>query len=122
MTNDVFPDRGRHHARAGQPATNNNTGFGLKSTGGGVYLFDSLANGGSLLNSIIYGLQTPDLSIGRVPNGGNNWVLTSPTPGTANFAVPTFGDVNNLKVWCRSGIPASWSGRRRRNRARRRRG
>jgi hypothetical protein len=43
-----------------------NTNFALKSTGGGVYLFDSLASGGGLLGAIVYGLQTPDLSIGRV--------------------------------------------------------
>ena len=79
----------------GRPATNNNTGFALKSTGGGVYLFDRLASGGSLLNAIVYGLQTPNLSIGRVPNGGTNWTLTSPTPGTLNFAVPTLGDVKS---------------------------
>ncbi|MEY2410199.1 MAG: hypothetical protein QOF48_2869, partial [Verrucomicrobiota bacterium] len=82
----------------GSAATTNNTGFALKSTGGGVYLFDKLVNGGSLLNSIVYGLQTPDLSIGRIPNGSTNWTLTSPTPGTANIAIPTLGDVNNLKV------------------------
>src|SRR6185436_16703246 len=39
------------------PGSNNfapliNTGFALKSTGGGVYLFDTPANGGGLINSI----------------------------------------------------------------------
>ncbi|HEY2951408.1 MAG TPA: lamin tail domain-containing protein, partial [Verrucomicrobiae bacterium] len=82
----------------GRPATTNNTGFALKSTGGGIYLFDALANGGSLLNSVIYGLQTPNLSIGRVPDGSTNWVLTSPTRGTANVAIPNLGDTANLKV------------------------
>jgi hypothetical protein len=75
-----------------------NTNFALKSTGGGVYLFDSLANGGSLLNSIVYGIQTADLSIGRVPDGSANWVLASPTPNAANTALPTLGNVANLKV------------------------
>ncbi|MBI5385529.1 MAG: lamin tail domain-containing protein [Verrucomicrobia bacterium] len=77
---------------------NLNTGFGLNGNGGSVYLFDSLANGGSLLSAITYGLQVADLSIGRVPSGGTNWTLTVPTPATANTAVPTLADVANLKV------------------------
>ncbi len=79
------------------PVSTNNTGFGLKSTGGSVYLFDALP-GGSLLDASTYGLQAANLSIGRVPDGGTNWVLTVPTPGTPNTAVPTLGDQANLKV------------------------
>src|SRR5439155_7984820 len=79
-------------------ASTNNAGFALKSTAGSAYLFDALASGGSLLNAITYGLQTPDLSIGRVPNGGTNWALTSPTPAAANAAIPTLGDAARLKV------------------------
>jgi hypothetical protein len=75
-----------------------NTNFALKGTGGGVYLFDNPTNGGSLLSFIVYGIQTPDLSIGRVPDGGANWVLTSPTPNSANSAVPSLGNIMNLKV------------------------
>jgi hypothetical protein len=75
-----------------------NTNFALKSSGGGVYLFDSPTNGGSLLNSIVYGVQTADLSIGRVPDGSTNWFLTSPTPNAPNSAVPALGSELNLKV------------------------
>jgi len=82
----------------GRPATNNNTGFGLRAAGGAVYLFNSPANGSALLSSIIYGIQTPNLSIGRVPSGSANWVLNTPTPDAANNAVPTLGSVANLKV------------------------
>jgi hypothetical protein len=95
-----------------QPSTTNaqpplNTGFGLKSTGGGVYLFDHPASGGSLVNSIVYGIQTPNLSIGRVPSGGTNWALNTPTPNAANTAVPTLGSVANLKVneWLANPVP-----------------
>jgi hypothetical protein len=95
-----------------QPATTNaqplpNTGFGLRATGGAVYLFDRPAGGGSLVNSIVYGIQTPNLSIGRVPSGGTDWVLTTPTPGAANAAVPTLGNVANLKVneWLANPVP-----------------
>jgi len=75
-----------------------NTNFALASSGGAVYLFDAPARGGSLLSAIVYGLQTPDLSIGRVPDGSTNWVLNLPSPNAANLAVPTLGDVMNLKV------------------------
>jgi hypothetical protein len=82
----------------GLPASTNNTGFGLKSTGAAVYLFESPARGGSLLNSVAYGLQTPDFSIGRVPSGSTNWTLTLPSPNGANAAVPTLGNPSNLRV------------------------
>src|SRR6185503_3035144 len=75
-----------------------NTNFALKSSGGVIYLFDSLANQGEFLDSIAYGVQTADLSIGRVPDGSTNWVLTLPTPNAANLAVPSLGSVANLKV------------------------
>ena len=95
-----------------QPSTTNsqpplNTGFGLKSAGGAVYLFDNPSSGGSLLNSIVYGIQTPNLSIGRVPSGGANWALNTPTPNAANAAVPTLGNVANLKVneWLANPVP-----------------
>ena len=75
-----------------------NTNFALKSTGSGLYLFDAPASGGSLLNAVVFGLQTPNLSIARVPDGSTNWVLATPTPGSANIAVPTLGSAANLKV------------------------
>jgi hypothetical protein len=89
------------------PVSGTNTGFGLKQTGGAVYLFDRLANGGSLLSSVAYGLQAADFSISRVPNGGTNWVLSQITLGSANVALPALGDPMNLKIneWMAS--PAS---------------
>lgn len=84
-----------------------NTNFALGARGGGVYLFDTMTNGGSLLNSVIYGLQVPDLTIGRVPDGSTNWVLNTPTPGTPNNAVLTLGNITNLKVneWLADPVP-----------------
>ena len=66
--------------------------------GGAVYLFDTPANGGGLINSITYGIQTPNLSIGRVPDGGTNWVLNAPTPNAANFALSPLGNPANLRI------------------------
>ena len=48
-----------------------NTGFGLRASGGAVYLYDKLANGGSLLTAVNYGVQAPDYAIGRVPDGSS---------------------------------------------------
>ena len=88
------------------PASATNSGFGLKKTGGTVYLYDKLANGGSLMNSILYGIQAPDFAIGRVPNGGSNWVLTLPTRGGANIAA-SLGVAANLRINEWMAAPAS---------------
>jgi len=71
-----------------------NTNFALRSSGGGVYLFD----GSNLVSAITYGLQVADLSIGRVPDGSTNWFLCGPTPAAANRTVTSLGDPANLKV------------------------
>ncbi len=95
-------------------STNNeallNTGFGLKASGGGLYLFDTLANGVGLLSGITYGLQAVDFTIGRVPDGSTNWTLTLPTPTTANIAAslgsPALVQINEWMAEPTSG--ADW--------------
>ncbi|MDB6110280.1 MAG: hypothetical protein JWR69_2030, partial [Pedosphaera sp.] len=79
------------------PVATNNTGFTLKQSGGAVYLFNSPTNGGSLIDAVSFGLQTPDLSIGRIPNGSGAWALNLPTPGAANTAAG-LGAVSTLSV------------------------
>ncbi|HWN94395.1 MAG TPA: lamin tail domain-containing protein, partial [Methylomirabilota bacterium] len=79
------------------PVSTTNCGFGLKATGGSVYLFDKAVNGGGLVSAISHGLQPVDFSIGRVPNGSTNWVLTLPTPNAANSAA-VLGNVSLLKI------------------------
>jgi len=95
------------------PASTNNTlrlyaGFALKSTGEGIFLFNRLSSGGGLLDAINFGLQTPDFSIGRVPDGVGNWVLNAPTPGGMNVAAG-LGSLSNLKVNEWMADPASGS-------------
>ena len=80
------------------PARLVNTNFALRSTGGGLYLFDAQSNGGSLLASVTYGLQVADLSIGRVPDGSGAWSLNAPTPNAANVAITSLGNAGDLKV------------------------
>jgi hypothetical protein len=74
-----------------------NTGFGLKATGDSIYLFNRPASGGELLDGLTFGLQAPDWSLGRVPNGGAAWTLTLPSAGAANIAA-VMGDPTQLKV------------------------
>ena len=78
-------------------SSSTNTGFSLKQSGDQVYLFDKPANGGALLDSISFGLQAADLSIGRVPDGAPTWLLNVPTPASANV-LARLGSPLGLKV------------------------
>ncbi len=70
-------------------------GFAIKANGDSVYLFNSTNSGSALLDSVSFGLQVPDLSIGRGADG--NWVLCQPTFGTNNLALP-LSDVHGVKI------------------------
>jgi hypothetical protein len=79
------------------PSSSGNTGFSLNKTGDRVYFFDKPANEGTLLDSISFGLQAADFSIGRVPDGAPNWLLNVPTEGGRNVVAP-LGSPLELKV------------------------
>ncbi|HXG49566.1 MAG TPA: lamin tail domain-containing protein, partial [Methylomirabilota bacterium] len=70
------------------------TGFALNGDGEGVYLF--AAGGGSLLDSVTFGPQVSNLSLGR--HGSGDWMLGAPTPGASNqvqaMAAPTMLRIN----------------------------
>ncbi|MEZ6120402.1 MAG: lamin tail domain-containing protein [Pirellulaceae bacterium] len=68
-------------------------GFSLDADGEGVYLF---AENGDTLDSVEFGLQVTDFSIGRVGDAAD-WQLTSPTLGSANQAART-GDAEQLHI------------------------
>ena len=74
-----------------------NTGFGLDTEGGGVFFFDKPANGGALIDSISYGVQAIDFSIGRIPDGSGEWRLNAPTPGVSNSGV-ALGSPSSLRI------------------------
>jgi hypothetical protein len=57
-------------------------GFSLRREGEMVCLHDSVTHGGALLDSVVFGLQLPNWSIGRQRDG--TWTLTHPTPGAPN--------------------------------------
>lgn len=70
-------------------------GFGLGADGDELRLY--AANGITLLSEIVFGLQAPDFSVGRVPDGAVTWVLTEPTPLAANEA-QALGPVSSLRL------------------------
>ncbi len=72
------------------------TGFGLDQDGEGVFLFNKTSAGGALLDSVEFGAQLADYSLGRLGNGGE-FVLTQPTPGATNI-VQAVADPRNLKI------------------------
>ncbi|HEV8606951.1 MAG TPA: lamin tail domain-containing protein, partial [Tepidisphaeraceae bacterium] len=87
------------------------TGFSLKQSGEGVYLYNTLANGGGQIDGVTFGYQLDDLSISRQPDG--SWRLSNPTfgagpnfPGALNTALP-LGDPHQLKIneWGAHGVP-----------------
>jgi hypothetical protein len=79
------------------PASTNNTGFNIGANGASILLFNSPANGGGLIDSISFGLQATDYSIGRSPNGSGAWTLNVPTPAAPN-AIAGLGSVASLSV------------------------
>lgn len=79
------------------PASRENTGFGLGAKGDSVFLFHRPAAGGALLDGVSFGLQTPDFSIGRFPNGSGTWALTEPSPAAPNSAAG-LGSISSLRV------------------------
>jgi hypothetical protein len=71
-----------------------NAGFGLNSAGDEVHLYDSSV---SLYDSVSFGPQAADFSIGRVPDGAPGWALCLPTPGSGNIAA-TLGNSAGVRI------------------------
>lgn len=78
------------------------TNFKLKKSGEQIGIFDSESTGYAVLDSITFGEQQTDISMGRETDGGSNWVFFSePTPGKSNVpgaVFEHFADVG-LKVF-----------------------
>ena len=69
------------------------TGFSLTNAGESVLLLKN----GVILDSVTFGPQAPDVSLGRIVNGTGGWQANTPTPGAANAAA-ALGAVSNLRV------------------------
>ena len=57
--------------------------FKLSSDGEEIALYDT--DGVTLIDHVVFGEQSGDVSFGRCPDGGSDWAfMTAPTPGAAN--------------------------------------
>lgn len=72
------------------------TGFTLNASGDQLAL---LTPAGAVLDSVSFGIQAPDFSIGRTPDGSTagSWTLMVPTPGAAN-APASLGTTGKLHI------------------------
>jgi hypothetical protein len=71
-----------------------NTGFGLGASGDAVYFYGPSTN---VLDSVVFGLQVQDFSIGRLQVANGTWYLTQPTLESANVTA-TLGVTQHLKI------------------------
>jgi Lamin Tail Domain/CotH kinase protein/Putative Ig domain/Bacterial TSP3 repeat len=74
------------------------TGFQLDQGGDAVYLYDTAGAGQGLIDSVVFGPQVSDRSIGRTGTGLNTWALCTLTADSANTAVTTFGAPGGLRI------------------------
>jgi hypothetical protein len=74
-----------------------NAGFSLKANGDKLYFYASPAQNNVLIDSVVFGLQLPDKTIGRSPNGTGAWTLCVPSANGSNRAVQ-LGTAAGLKV------------------------
>ena len=72
-------------------ASGYHSGFKLDANGDQVLLL----SGATVVDSVTFGPQAPDVSIGRIVNGTGGWQANTPTPAAANSA-KTLGSVSNL--------------------------
>jgi hypothetical protein len=71
--------------------------FKLDGDGDQIYLLDTPANSRALLDTVRFGPQIADLTIGRVPDGSGSWQLTQPTLKATNVVAP-LGDASRVTV------------------------
>ncbi len=95
--NTLLAPGGRLLVFANDPdgTSGHHAGFNLSADGETVTLYNTLASGGAALDSVTFGIQLPNLSVGRDADG--QWHLNSPTLGAANQAITT-GDPSLLKI------------------------
>ena len=76
---------------------NMNAGFGLNTAGDRIFLFKKLADGSGLQDSVVFGQQVPDRSIGRIANGVGGFALNVATRGASNTAAG-LGAISTVKI------------------------
>lgn len=91
-------------------ASATNTHFDLAGISGGVFLFRKIADGAGLQDSVSYGQQLPDFSLGRTPNGTGPFALNLTTRGALNQAAG-LGAITSVKFneWLvNPNVPPGW--------------
>ncbi len=74
-------------------STNLNAGLSLDGNGDGVFLFNAV---GQPVDSVSFGFQVRDFSIGR---SGSGWeLLATPTPGQPNASAAVSGSADGLRI------------------------
>ncbi len=93
----VIPGRGFLVVEADDPSGGPGifTGFKLSQSGDIVLLSDAPGRGGEKLDSVTFGSQVTDLSIGRMSDG--EWGLCHPSFGSTNQPIPT-GNPRGLRI------------------------
>ncbi|MEK7253372.1 MAG: CotH kinase family protein, partial [Bacteroidota bacterium] len=66
------------------------TNFKLSADGEFLAIFEKVGDSFSLVDSYIFGEQSDDQAVGRLPNGTGDFQPVSPTPGAANQLTPVF--------------------------------
>ena len=74
------------------------TGLGLDNEGDALYFYDTVANGQALLDSVVFGPQAPNYSIGRTGGALDTWRLCTPTLGSPNTAVGSFAAPDGVTI------------------------
>lgn len=83
-----------------------NLGFGFGGNGGDLMLFAAPTAGGVLLDSVSFGPQLVDYSVGRLADG--TWGLCRPTFGAPNLVQPVMnGTALKINEWLASGAPTA---------------
>jgi hypothetical protein len=73
-------------------------GSTISATTDDISLYGPSSSGGIRQDVVNFGLQVPDRSISRIPNGTGTWTLTTATPAASNDGVVTLGDPANLRI------------------------
>lgn len=73
------------------------TGFNLDGQGETLSLYDTAANGQTLIDSVTFGLQVADHSIGRTGPGTSTWELCIPTIGSFNIGI-SLGSPGDIRI------------------------
>ena len=107
----VVPAGGYLILWASDDISTDHLGFKLNGLGEAVALFDRLDRGLGMIDAVFYTPQAVDVSLGRYPDGGAQWItMTTPTPGMTNLLFPPeFAQVTRVPHWPAAGQTATVS-------------